>query len=330
MSGEGKSPQLQPIPIDQFLSEDVVLVDTFIRLGSGKYVLIAKGGQSTNSTNLEKYKDKNLQALYVRVDDYSRFLTQQASNAQAVINNPANLKRASRAAVLQDAMKAVYREMSELGFNDEVYSHAKLVNHALMSFLKENSAMSDLIERFGIQGAEGAAHSMMVSMVSVMIGMKHDWVRPATLEKLSLGGFLHDLGAAKLPAEILAKKESQLNRDERIIFESHVEIGTQFLINARTVPDDIVLMVAEHHERSDGSGFPKKLKDVHISPLARIVALANAFVDRVAEEPKPLSAIATYRIFEEFKIQRVGQFNRDAMKALEKCLEVKAGGRAAG
>ncbi|RYZ69270.1 MAG: hypothetical protein EOP05_15090, partial [Proteobacteria bacterium] len=105
---------------------------------------------------------------------------------------------------------------------------------------------------------------------------------------------------------------------------------TQFLINARTVPDDIVLMVAEHHERSDGSGFPKKLKDVHISPLARIVALANAFVDRVAEEPKPLSAIATYRIFEEFKIQRVGQFNRDAMKALEKCLEVKAGGRAAG
>lgn len=329
-SSDGKTTQLQPIPIEQFLSEDVVLVDTFIRLGSGKFVLIAKGGQSTASTNLEKYKDRNLEALYVRIDDYHRFLTQQASNAQAVIKNPANLKASSRAAVLQDAMKAVYREMSELGFNDDVYSHAKLVNHALMSFLKDNSAMTDLIERFGTQSGDGVAHSMMVSMVSVMIGMKHEWVRPATLEKLSLGGFLHDLGSAKLPLEILNKKESQLTRDERIIFESHVDIGAQFLINARTVPDDVVLMVSEHHERSDGSGFPKKLKDVHISPLARIVALANAFVDRVSEESKPLSAIAAYRVFEEFRVQRAGQFNRDAIKALEKCLDVKAGSRAAG
>lgn len=327
---DGKNHQLQPIPIEQFLSREIVSVDTFIRLGSGKFILIAKGGQSTASTNLEKYKDRNLEALYVRVEDYHRFLQAQAENAKTIITSPSKLKQSSRAAVLQDAMQAVYREIEELGFTDDVYSHAKLVNHALMTFLKENAQMSDLIERFGMQSSEGTAHSMMVSMVSVMIGMKHDWVRPATLEKLSLGGFLHDLGMSKLPSEIANKREALLSRDERIIYESHVDIGAQFLVNARTVPDDIVLIVAEHHERADGTGFPKKLKDLHTSPLARIVALANAFVDRVSEEPKPLTPVAAFRVFEEFKIQRLGQFNRDAIKALEKCLDTKSGNRAAG
>lgn len=327
---DGKNHQLQPIPIEQFLSREIVSVDTFIRLGSGKFILIAKAGQSTSSTNLEKYKDRNLEALYVRIEDYHRFLQAQADNAQAVVQSMSNIKPSSRAAVLQDAMQAVYREVEEIGFNDEVYQHAKLVNHALLTFLKDNSQMADLIARFGLASGEGVAHSMMVSMVSVMIGMKHDWVRPATLEKLSLGGFLHDLGMSKIPAEIANKKEALMNRDERTIFESHVEIGAQYLVSARTVPDDIVLIVSEHHERSDGSGFPKKIKDLHISPLARIVALANAFVDRVAEESKPLSAQAAHRVFEEFKIQRIGQFNRDAVKALEKCLDLKPGSRAAG
>jgi putative nucleotidyltransferase with HDIG domain len=314
---------VQPIPIDEFLARPVVLVDTFIRLVSGKFILIAKAGQATSETSLEKYRARNLDSLYVHVDDYHRFLVSNAQAAKDVADSGVKLKKDTRAAILQDAMTTVYREVGEMGFSDQSFARAKLVNHALMGYVKDNSALADLIQKFGATSGEGVAHSMMVSMVSVMLGMRHDWVKPATLEKLSLGGFLHDLGKIKLPPEILAKQVSTLSRDERIIYESHVEIGAQLLSQAKTMPDDVLLIVLEHHERSDGSGFPKKLKDFQISPLARVVSLANAFVERVQQERKPLTAEDAYRVFEEFRVQRGTQFNREALKALEKSLNLK-------
>ena len=317
---------VQPIPINEFLSRPVVLVDTYIRLISGRFILIAKAGQATTETSLEKFRAKNLDSLYVHVDDYRHFLTSHAEAAKALADSNVKLKHDTRAAVIQDAMTAVYREVGEIGFSDASFSRAKLVNHALLSYVKENNDINDLIYKFGSQSEGGVAHSMMVSMVAVMLGMKHDWVKPATLEKLSLGGFLHDIGKTKLPPEILSKHVTTLTRDEKIIYESHVEIGAQLLSQAKTMPDDVLLMVLEHHERSDGTGYPKKLKDFQISPLARVVSLANAFVDRVSQEKKPLTPADAFRLFEEFRLQRSGQFNREALKALEKSLDPNKAG----
>jgi putative nucleotidyltransferase with HDIG domain len=312
---------VQPIPIDEFLSRPIVIVDTYIRLASGKFILIAKAGQPTGETSLEKFRSRNLESLFVHIDDYHRFLITQSEATKNLIDSGAKLKKDTRVAIIQDAMVTVYREIEEVGFSDAAFGRSKLVNHALLHYVKENDQITDLITKFGMASNDGIVHSMMVSMISVMLGMKHEWVKPATLEKLSLGGFLHDIGKSKLPPEILSKPLSALTRDEKIIYESHVEIGVQLLGQAKTMPDDILLMVLEHHERSDGSGFPKKLKDLHISPLARVVSLANAFVDRIQQEAKPLSPDAALNIFHEFRSQRGAQFNRDALNALEKSLD---------
>ena len=316
-----KDANVQPIPIDEFLSRPIVIVDTYIRLAGGKFLLIAKAGQPTNETSLEKYRARNLEALFVHVDEYHRFLVTQGESTKNLIHSGSKFKKDTRFALLQDAMVTVYREIEEVGFSEAAFARSKLVNHALLNYVRENDQITEIITRFGMASSDGIVHSMMVSMISVLIGMKHDWVKPATLEKLSLGGFLHDVGKSKLPPEILAKPLSTLTRDEKIIYESHVDVGASLLSQAKTMPDDVLLIVAEHHERADGSGFPKKLKDLHISPLARVVALANAFVDRIQLEPKPLSPDAALSVFREFRAQRAGHFNRDALNALEKSLD---------
>ncbi len=314
---------VQPIPIGEFLSRSVVHVDTYMRMASGKFLLIAKAGQATAETSLEKFSTRNLESLYVHLDDYQRFLTASIGASAVVTQHGGKLKPETRVSVIQDAMISVYREINELGFGDQSYARAKLVNHALMNYVKENASLSDLIEKFGMGSGSDVGHGMMVSMISVMIGLQHDWVKPATLEKLSLGGFLHDVGRSKIPPEIFAKPISTLTHDERVIFESHPEAGVQVLSQSKLVPDDVLLIVLEHHERADGSGFPKRLKDFYISPLARVVALANAFVERISQEPRPLSAKDSLLVFNEFREARAHQFNRDALKALEKSLDPK-------
>lgn len=322
--------QVQPIPIGEFISRPQVLVDTFLRLSSNKFILVAKAGQNTPFANLEKYKEKNIVALYVRIEDYRRLLMTTIHNASEILAGR-KASNESRFNIIQDAMEAVYREASDLGFNDQVFQHARLVNHATMTYIKENPALGELIEKFGMLSRDGMAHSMMVSLVSVMLGQKHEWVKPATLEKLGLGGFLHDIGKTKLPPAVFEKSYETMSKDDRVIFHSHCETGRQLLAQAKTVPDDVLLIVYEHHERADGSGFPKGLKDFQISPLARVVALANAFVDRIADEGKPLNQNAAQRVFEEFSMHRGSQFNRDAMRALAKCLDLKTtGNKAAG
>ena len=312
----------QPLPIEEFLARPQVVVDTYIRLGADKYILIAKGGQNTPAGSLEKYKARQIDCLYIRLEDYQRLLLATIHGAQAIAGEK-SAAATTRATIIQDAMKAVYSEISDLGFDDQVFSHARLVNHATLTFMKDNNAMADLLHKFGMYSGEGMGHAMMVSMVSVMIGMKQDWVKPATLEKLGIGGFLHDVGKSKLPAGIVDMKYDRMNRDEKVIYQSHAEIGFQLLSQSKAVPEDILLIIAQHHENSDGSGFPKGLKDFQISPLARVVSLANAFVDRIANEGRPLSPAAAFRVFEEFRLHRGLHFNRDAMRALAKCLDMK-------
>ncbi|HVK62600.1 MAG TPA: HD domain-containing phosphohydrolase [Bdellovibrionales bacterium] len=316
--------QVQPIPIEEFLSRPQVLVDIFIRLSQNKFILIAKGGQNTPREALEKYKAKNIDVLYIRIEDYHKLLLTTIQNAAAVLGEN-KLSAASRFNVIHGALEAVYKEMKDVGFDEQTFSHAKLVNHATLSFVKESPNIMSIIEKFANLKSDELGHALMVSMVSVMIGIKHEWEKPATLEKLGLGGFLHDIGKTKLPTEVLKKRFDMMNRDEKTIYVSHVEVGVQTLAQAKSIPEDVLLIVAQHHERVDGSGFPKGIKEFQISPLAKVVSLANAFVDRLLEEKHPHSPQSALRVFQDLQMHCAGQYNRDAMKALSKCLEITEG-----
>ncbi|MES2854510.1 MAG: HD domain-containing phosphohydrolase [Bdellovibrionota bacterium] len=324
MSRPVEDSQVQPIPIEEFQSRPQVLVDIFLRLSPNKFILIAKGGQNTPFDALEKYKSKAIEVLYIRMSDYHKLLLTTIQNASVILGDD-KLSAASRFNVIHGALEAVYKEVQDVGFDDQVFSHAKLVNHATLTFVKDSPGIMSIIEKFANLKGDEMGHALMVSMISVMIGIKHEWEKPATLEKLGLGGFLHDIGKTKLPGEVLKKRFDLMNRDEKTIYVSHVEVGVQTLAQAKSMPEDVLLIVAQHHERVDGSGFPKGMKEFQISPLAKVVSLANAFVDRLLEEKYPHSPQSALRVFQDLQMHCAGQYNRDAMKALSKCLEVTAG-----
>lgn len=310
---------MQAIPIDEALRRKQVPADLFLRLKPNKYVLIAKAGAVTPTESIAKYKAKSVTCLFVKIEDYRRLIVATVRAAGDMVGVK-DVGESSRMTVIQEAMEAVYREISDLGFDEDSYSHAKLVNHATLVYVLENPGLADLLGKYGQLMKDGTKHSMMVSMVATMLGMGHEWVKPATLEKLSLGGFLHDLGKTKIPSSILEKPLSRMSRDERIIYESHCEVGRQTLLQARTVPDDIVSIVFEHHERSDGSGFPRQLKDFQINPLARVVALANCFVDRVYTQDGPFTNDTARQVFDEIELTMAGKFNKDALRVLRRLL----------
>ena len=94
---------------------------------------------------------------------------------------------------------------------------------------------------------------------------------------------MHDIGKVAIPWEILAKP-SEFTAAERSLVESHAQIGADILAPV-ILPWPIHLIVVQHHERLDGSGYPARLRGEAILPEARIVAVADVFQSMCDDRP---------------------------------------------
>jgi HD-GYP domain-containing protein (c-di-GMP phosphodiesterase class II) len=118
-------------------------------------------------------------------------------------------------------------------------------------------------------------HSVSCSIWAVAVGRqiglpRHD------LKTLAMGSLLFDIGKVKLPAELLTKT-GRITPDERKLLNRHVEEGVKILQYVPNVGPDIIEIVKCHHERYDGSGYPRGLKGNQIPILARIVSIVDCY-----------------------------------------------------
>lgn len=118
-------------------------------------------------------------------------------------------------------------------------------------------------------------HTMRTTVLAGKLAQLLDYSNEE-IGKVVLGCLLHDLGCVELP-EHLFKQEDQLSKDdnERELFKSHISKGIDIL-KTKDVLQEVLLIVASHHELLDGSGYPLGLSDSKIHPYAQIASLANA------------------------------------------------------
>lgn len=315
--------EMQAIPIEDFLRRPEVAVNSYLRLGANRFVLVARAGAATAETRLANYRAKSAECVFVRLPDYKKLVIASIPLLAERVRTT-ELAIESRLQIIEHAVQAVYSEAFQLGFLNEVFVQAQLINHAMLTHFTTADEPYRLFEEIRGEGVNALEHAMLTSLVSVMIGRASGISVRADLEALSLGGFLHDFGNAKLPVKAKAKDIMKLTPEEKIIFASHPIVGQQLLAETPYVTGDVLAIIGQHHERVDGSGFPRGLRERQIHPLAQIVALANAFVDEVAEEARPLTPRVAQQIVAGFIALRVRQFSGEALRGLEQSLSRSA------
>jgi putative two-component system response regulator len=103
------------------------------------------------------------------------------------------------------------------------------------------------------------------------------------LSGLRIGGYLHDVGKIALPAEILTKP-GRLTDIEFMMIQAHTQIGFDIL-SGIDFPWQVAEMARQHHERVDGSGYPRGLVGDEILPEARILAVADVVEAMMSHRP---------------------------------------------
>ena len=141
--------------------------------------------------------------------------------------------------------------------------------------------------------AETHGHSERVVTFSLRLGREYGLTTPQ-MKALEFGSLLHDIGKIGVPDAIL-RKPAKLTDEEWVRMREHPIHGQQILRGIRFL-EGAAKVVAQHHEKWDGSGYPLGLKTDEIDICARIFSVADAFdaitSDRVYRQGRPYEAAA--------------------------------------
>jgi putative nucleotidyltransferase with HDIG domain len=125
-------------------------------------------------------------------------------------------------------------------------------------------------------------HAERVAEIAVAIAEEIGWTEPR-LGVVRRGALLHDVGKIGVPVAVLDKPD-RLTTDEVALLRTHVEKGARILEPIEAFAD-LLPILWQHHERLDGSGYPRGLEGSQIDPAACIVAVADVFEALTAERP---------------------------------------------
>ncbi|MEW6429143.1 MAG: HD domain-containing phosphohydrolase [Thermodesulfobacteriota bacterium] len=141
-------------------------------------------------------------------------------------------------------------------------------------------------------------HAIRVAEISRRIGARQG-LTPRELEIIELGCLVHDIGKIAIPDDVLLKP-GRFDREDREIMELHPQIGAN-LFAQRLKEDSLTDIIRSHHERLDGSGYPRGIRGDEISGLVRIVSVADVYEALVAMRPykRPFSRETAIRILRE-------------------------------
>lgn len=325
---EANAQDMIPIPISEFIMGAKVPVNLYVRLSDDKFVLIAKIGSTTNKDQLKQYNNKEIQYLWVLRHEYSKVATQSISLAGLLVAKK-DLDFRSKTTVLTSAARTVFTQLEHMGISLEMYNNAKIITEAMVSMCESHKDLSEMFE--GLKNCSDylLAHSMAVAALSVMVGTAMGFEKKITLEKLALGGLLHDIGKKTLPAELLKKPFALMTPEEASLMETHPYRGMQMVLSLGIVPDDIVSIIYEHHENSLGQGYPQRIRDVKIHPLAKIVGLCDQFVTLTIANPMCPTAKNSREAIMYIEHTMGQPYNREAFRALKKVVEKVVGTSAA-
>ncbi|MEJ2592019.1 MAG: response regulator [Candidatus Thiodiazotropha sp.] len=195
-------------------------------------------------------------------------------------------------------------EMVEVRTRSLMESEMRLRRHLLETV----SAVAAMVE---MRDPYTAGHQRRVADIATAIARELDM--PETqIEGLNLAAAVHDVGKINVPAEILSNP-GRLTAPEFSLIRQHSETGYEIL-KGIDFPWPIAQMVLQHHERTDGSGYPRGLRGDEILQEARILAVADV-IEAMASHRPYRPGLGIDAALDEITSHRGSMFDPDVVDA---------------
>ena len=213
--------------------------------------------------------------LLVECDDLARHEAELEKNLSSLLRNPRMDPVQKAVCVRHFGMRVAH----DLASGQEVADHVERANNLLDAIvenvLSNKAACESLLSMCGHHQST-ASHMFAVSTLAILLGNEIFGNDAARLRHLGLAGMLHDLGKKSVPADVLLKS-TPLTPDEMDLLRHHPIESVRLLGDESTVPGDVRLMVLQHHERFDGTGYPLGIAGPDLLIESRILTIVDSF-----------------------------------------------------
>lgn len=181
-----------------------------------------------------------------------------------------------------EALKAIRGQFQEMSHSSGImkgfYHLGKKFSGVMDNILDDLASQEDpMIMLHDMNTADNYlyVHSLNVCLYTLVLGIAHGYSK-SELKVLGLGALLHDIGKTQIPTRIV-HKPGKLDDEEFRIMQSHTEIGFRILKDEPNIPLLAAHCALQHHERINGTGYPRKLKGDEIHEYAKWLGVADSY-----------------------------------------------------
>lgn len=252
-------------------------------------------------------------------DEFNQDSGHDTGNTNTATPDPdelANKQKKARLAEQQASLQLCEKQfahaaMTSRQISEMVHSHPQkarelteqLIQNFLNEVLGEDEAAIRLLSEKA--GEKSSLHAVNVTVISLLLGKTLKLNKQEMLD-LGIAALLHDVGKIELP-DRLRWADEQYSATEKHLFYQHVmhsvNLGKKMGLSAGAL-----LAIAEHHEFSDGSGYPNHLHEEKIPLSSRILALVN-FYDNLCNSNNPALAVTPHEALSQIFTQYKNRFH---------------------
>lgn len=192
------------------------------------------------------------------------------------------LPRAKR--VSENAVEVINRIRLEIEDKPKfAVKNATVLVESMVDSIVDNPDALMLLSRLRQSDSNAYDHAIEVAIFMLAYGRQMGFPREE-LSLLGLAGLLLDIGKIKLPKELL-EKTTPYTPAEHSLMKRHVAFGEAILRSSPGISATVVDIVSQHHEREDGSGYPRGLRGAEISVYGKMAAIVDVYRELTAPNP---------------------------------------------
>lgn len=304
---------------ESLLKIDHAECDIFIKLSDEKYLKIFKQGNSITADELIRVKKKNIDFLYVRIIDFENFLNSISAYENDYSELPTEEANQHIASDLSFSHDSFYQLSSKFGLNEKALVYANRSMELLHQLIEKDEKLSSYWKLLMVKKNFISEHSLMVGYLSNAILSHTNYANEKNSIKLSLAALLHDVGLKKekyWDLEMSSDQEDRFSSREIDDYKAHVIASAEILEKLQDIPADIDKIILNHHEKYDGSGYPRGIGWSKLPILSTVFIVAHEFVNHLQ---KNNASDEDVKKFIELKKQEyVEGYFKDVILALEK------------
>jgi putative nucleotidyltransferase with HDIG domain len=263
-----------PVELDGLVDDTVLDFNLYLPAGEERFVLYRNRTLEFAPRHRQRLLDNNVRILYIRTAERQQYLQYLEHHLDQVLSNP-SVSQPNKAKLLYSVSQAVMHDTFEQPRSNTIVPRTRQMAARTVDFVLRNDGALRQLARLMSNDYYTYTHSINVCVFGVSLA-RHIGLDSEGLKDYAIGALLHDLGKSQIAKELLTQT-GPLSDEQMEVMKSHVVLGEQILTTSHRVPAQSMIAVSQHHEKLDGSGYPRALTADRIHLFGRITAIADTY-----------------------------------------------------